>query len=123
MSLLLVMSGGALGAGARHLVGRATLGWWGPGFPVGTLIVNLLGALLMGLLVGALARWTLGEATWLFLGVGLLGGFTTFSAFSLDVITLAQRGQVAAAAGYALASVAGSIIALLAGLAATRPAP
>ena len=120
MPLLLVMLGGALGAGARHLVARAALALFGPGFPIGTLGVNLIGGLLMGLLVGGLARTDAGEAWRLFGGVGVLGGFTTFSAFSLDVVTLAERGQLFAAAGYLLASVAGSIAALVAGLALTR---
>ena len=60
--LLLVMLGGALGAGARHLVGRATLAWWGAAFPYGTLTVNVAGGLLMGMLVGALSRTGVGEA-------------------------------------------------------------
>lgn len=120
MPLLLVMLGGALGAGARHLFTRAALALFGPGFPIGTLGVNLIGGLLMGLLVGVLARTDAGEAWRLFGGVGVLGGFTTFSAFSLDVVTLAERGQLLTAAGYLLASVAGSIAALVAGLALTR---
>lgn len=119
MPLLLVMLGGALGAGARHLVGRA-LGSLTPGFPAGTLGVNLIGGLLMGLLAGALARGHAGEAWRLFGGVGVLGGFTTFSAFSLDVVTLAERGQFGTALAYLLASVIGSIVALVAGLALTR---
>lgn len=114
------MFGGALGAGARHLVGRATLAAFGPGFPVGTLGVNLLGGLLMGLLAGCLARAGGSEAWRLFLGVGVLGGFTTFSAFSLDLVTLAERGQLLAASGYLLASVFGSVAALVAGLALVR---
>jgi CrcB protein len=118
--LLLVMAGGAVGAGARHLVGRATLGLFGPGFPWGTLTVNLVGGLLMGLLAGTLVR-TGGSETWrLLLGTGVLGGFTTFSAFSLDVVTIAERGQLGVAALYVLASVAGAIVALVGGLALAR---
>lgn len=118
--LLLVMAGGAVGAGARHLVGRATLVLFGPGFPWGTLTVNLVGGLLMGLLAGTLAR-TGGSETWrLLLGTGVLGGFTTFSAFSLDVVTIAERGQLGVAALYVLASVAGAIVALVGGLALAR---
>ncbi len=114
------MAGGAVGAGARHLVGRATLGLFGPGFPWGTLTVNLVGGLLMGLLAGTLAR-TGGSETWrLLLGTGVLGGFTTFSAFSLDVVTIAERGQLGVAALYVLASVAGAIVALVGGLALAR---
>jgi len=116
MQLPLVMLGGAIGAGARHLTGRATLALFGPGFPVGTLLVNLVGGLLMGVLAGVLARTGGGEAWRLFLGVGVLGGFTTFSAFSLDAVLLVQRGQGGLAAAYVLASVAGAIAALVAGL-------
>jgi fluoride exporter len=116
MPLLLVMLGGAIGAGARYLVGQAMLGWLGPGFPWWTLLINVAGGLLMGLLTGVLLRWGLGDNWRLFLGVGVLGGFTTFSSFSLEAVTLAQRGAMAAAAGYVLASVAGAIAALVAGL-------
>ena len=120
-NLLLVMLGGAFGAGARHLVGRTTLAWFGPGYPWGTLAVNLIGGLAMGLLVGALARIGEGSEQWrLLLGVGVLGGFTTFSAFSLDVVTMAERGDWTAAAGYVLISVIGAVAALLAGMAVVR---
>jgi len=120
MNLFLVMAGGALGAGARHLAGRAALALAGPGLPVGTLAINVTGGLLMGVLAGLLARTTAGEPWRLFLGVGLLGGFTTFSAFSLDAVLLAERGQWVAAVGYVFASVLGSIAALVAGLALAR---
>lgn len=120
--LLLVMAGGALGAGARHLAGRAMLALAGSGFPWGTLTVNLLGGLLMGVLVGALAKVSAGEPWRLFLGVGVLGGFTTFSSFSLDALTLVERGRWPAALGYVLVSVAGSITALAAGLGLMRAA-
>lgn len=117
--LFLVMAGGAVGAGARHLVSRTTLLALGPGFPWGTLIVNLVGGLAMGLLAGVLVR-TGGSEQWrLLLGTGLLGGFTTFSAFSLDAVTLAQR-DAGLAALYVLASVAGAILALIGGLALAR---
>ncbi len=120
MPLILVMAGGALGAGARHLVGRATLAWLGAGFPDGTLTVNILGGLAMGLLVGILARAGAVEGWRLFAGVGVLGGFTTFSSFSLDVVNLYERGAIAVALGYILVSVVGSILALFAGLALVR---
>ncbi len=119
-NLILVMAGGALGAGARHLFGRWTLSAFGPNYPWGTLGVNLIGGLLMGLLVGTLARTSAGEPTRLLLGVGVLGGFTTFSAFSLDVATMIERGALAAAAGYVAVSVIGSIVALFAGLTLMR---
>lgn len=120
--LLLVMTGGALGSGARFLVGRATLAGFGPNFPYGTLTVNLVGGCAMGLLVGFLARHSVGENWRLLLGVGVLGGFTTFSAFSLDVVTLIERGSLGVALGYALVSVIGSIVALFAGLSLMRVA-
>ncbi|KQR87694.1 fluoride efflux transporter CrcB [Sphingomonas sp. Leaf343] len=119
-SLLLVMLGGALGSGARHLTGRATLAAFGPGFPAGTLTVNIVGGLAMGLLAGVLSR-TGGNEPWrLLLGVGVLGGFTTFSSFSLDVVTMIERGQPGIAIGYLLLSVIGSIGALVAGLSIAR---
>lgn len=122
MQLFLVMLGGALGAGARHLSGRAALALLGPGYPYGTLFVNLAGGVLMGLLAGVLARAGAagGEAWRLFLGVGVLGGFTTFSAFALDAVMLWHRGAAVAALGYVVLSVAGTIGGLVAGLALAR---
>jgi CrcB protein len=122
-ALLLVVAGGGIGAGLRHLVNVAALRLLGPWFPWGTVAVNLLGGLLMGLLVGMLARHELaGGANHmrLFLATGVLGGFTTFSAFSLDAVVLWERGAELAAAGYVLGSVAGAIAALMAGLALVR---
>ena len=118
----LVALGGAIGAGARHLVNIAALRAFGPAFPAGTLTVNVVGGLLMGLLAGwlALRYEDGGQALRLFLATGILGGFTTFSAFSLDAVLLWQRGDTAAAAGYVLASVILSILALLAGLSIMR---
>jgi CrcB protein len=94
----------------------------GPGFPAGTLTVNVLGGLLMGALAGFLAvRYaTGGQGIRLFLGTGVLGGFTTFSAFSLDAVLLWERGGSLAAIGYVLASVVLSVAALLAGLSLSR---
>jgi CrcB protein len=120
--LILVMAGGALGSAARFLVGRATLAGFGPNFPYGTLTVNLVGGFAMGVLAGLLARHNAGENWRLLLGVGVLGGFTTFSAFSLDVVTLFERGDLATAFGYALVSVIGSIAALFIGLSLVRVA-
>jgi CrcB protein len=120
-SLLLVMLGGAFGAGARHLVGRATLASFGPAFPWGTLAVNLIGGLAMGLLAGGLLRFGENGEPWrLLLGVGVLGGFTTFSAFSLDAMLMLERGDWGVALGYVLASVLGSVAALALGLGITR---
>lgn len=120
-NLLFVMLGGAFGSGARYLAGHATLAWFGPDYPWGTLAVNLIGGFLMGLLAGSLARFGQGGETWrLLLGVGVLGGFTTFSAFSLDAMVMIERGDWMTALGYILASVAGSILALALGLGAMR---
>ena len=118
--LFLVMLGGALGSGARYWTGRQMLDAFGPDFPYGTLTVNWVGGLLMGLLAGVLAR-TGGTEGWrLFIGVGILGGFTTFSSFSLDIITLIERGQITVALGYIALSLLGSLAALWAGLSITR---
>lgn len=121
-NLFLVMVGGAVGAGARHLVGRASLSLFGPGYPWGTLAVNIVGSLAMGVLTGLLARGLVagGETTRLLVGVGVLGGFTTFSAFSLDAVLMAERSGWIAALPYILASVIGSIAALVAGLQLVR---
>lgn len=117
------MLGGALGAGARHLAGVAQLRWLGPGFPWATLFVNLSGSLLMGLLAGWLARAGGSEQARLFLAVGVLGGFTTFSAFSLDIGLMIQRGELAGALAYILASVLGGVLLLFAGLWLMRGLP
>jgi CrcB protein len=109
-NLILVMLGGAAGAGLRYEVGRLTLRQLGYGFPWGTLSVNLVGGLLMGLLAGALTGIDMmSRPAWMLLGVGVLGGFTTFSAFSFDLFFMIQRGQLGVAAGYALASVLGAL--------------
>ena len=115
-NLLLVMLGGALGAGARHLAGVAQLRLLGPGFPWATLFVNLAGSLFMGLLAGWLVQRGGSEHMRLFLAVGILGGFTTFSAFSLDLGLMLQRGELASAMAYALASLVGGVVLLFAGL-------
>ncbi|WP_299361363.1 fluoride efflux transporter CrcB [uncultured Paracoccus sp.] len=117
---LQVALGGAAGAVARYGVNRATMAVLGPGFPVATLIVNVVGSFLMGLLVVLLA--TRGNAWAPLLMTGALGGFTTFSAFSLDALTLWQRGQHGAAAAYVLLSVGLSLSAIVAGLAVGRAA-
>ena len=122
ISLSLVMLGGALGAAARYLVGQALTGWLGPNYPWGTLAVNLIGGLAMGALVGMLARMASAEQARLFLAVGVLGGFTTFSAFSLELVTMIERGAWGLAMGYALASVIAAAVAVMAGLAIVRAA-
>lgn len=118
---LLVALGGGLGAALRHLTNLAALRLMGPGFPFGTLAVNIIGCFAMGVLAEILARRFGASAEWrLFLATGILGGYTTFSAFSLDVATLWMRGAMAAALGYVAASVLVSILALCAGLALGR---
>lgn len=114
-----VALGGALGASARYMTNVAVMRAIGPGFPWGTIIVNIVGSFLMGMLVVALAHK---DATRLapFLMTGLLGGFTTFSAFSLDVVTLWERGAVLTAGAYVAGSVILSITALVAGILAMR---
>ncbi|MBU3031653.1 fluoride efflux transporter CrcB [Paracoccus marinaquae] len=115
---LQVALGGAVGATARYAVYRA-IPLHGPGFPVATGVVNVAGSLLMGLLAAFMAhRWNSDYAPLLLAGV--LGGFTTFSAFSLDALTLWERGQAIGALVYVLASVVLSLAAVIAGLALGR---
>jgi len=123
-NLLIVMLGGAFGSGARHLTGRVMLGLLGPNWPWGTLTVNIVGGLLMGLLVGTLSRLSLGGEGWrLLLGVGVLGGYTTFSSFSLEVVMMIERGDWSSALAYVGLSLAGAILALFAGLFIMRAVP
>lgn len=115
--LLLVAVGGALGSGLRHLTNLAALRLLGSAFPWGTLTVNLVGCFLMGVFVELLARRFGGSAELrLFVATGILGGYTTFSAFSLDFAVLSQRGALAQAFGYLAASVVLSIAALFLGM-------
>lgn len=112
-TLFQVALGGAIGAMGRYLTGVAALRLAGTGFPWGTMIVNVSGSLAMGLLVSMLAHYG-GQRLAPFLMTGILGGFTTFSAFSLDAVTLWERGPV----GPALAYVAGSVVLSLAAVGA-----
>ena len=118
-----VMVGGAIGAGTRHLVGQIMLARLGPGFPWWTLSINIADSLLMGLLIGWLARSGGSDTARLFFGVGILGGFTTFSSFSMEFWSLFERGQVAQAAAYVLASVVIGIAVCGAGLLIMRQVP
>ena len=119
--LLLVALGGAIGSALRHLTNIAGLRLLGPGFPWGTFAVNIAGSFAMGLLVELLARrFGASEGLRLFLATGILGGYTTFSAFSLDTIVMAERGEVGMAMLYVAASVGLALIALIAGLALAR---
>lgn len=115
--ILAVAAGGTVGAVARYLVYVAAGRLLGPDFPFGTLIVNILGSFAMGALVESIAlTWSVRPETQLFLMVGVLGAFTTFSAFSLDVAVLYERGRVLLPAVYIASSVTLSIAALFAGL-------
>ena len=117
MNYLIVFLGGGIGSMARHGINVLTARWLGTGFPYGTLTVNVTGSIVMGLLAGYFAFKGEAAQSWrLFMMTGILGGYTTFSAFSLDAITLYERGQVGMALGYIAASGAVSIFGLLAGL-------
>ncbi|MDG2242022.1 MAG: fluoride efflux transporter CrcB [Rhodospirillaceae bacterium] len=116
-----VAAGGAIGSAARYLVTVLMQRAVGAGFPWWTLSVNVVGSFIMGVLVTAIAlRWSVGQTGQAFLMVGLLGGFTTFSAFSLDVASLIERNAVLSAGGYIVGSVVLSIGALFAGMAMAR---
>jgi len=118
---LAVFLGAGLGGALRHAVNRASLAWLGPGFPYGTLIVNVAGGLLMGVLAELfLVKGGGSQEFRLFLTTGLLGGFTTFSAFSLDAALMWERSDYAALGGYVIGSVVLSVGALFLGMAAVR---
>ena len=112
-----VAAGGALGAVCRYTLTAVVAPLFQPGFPVGTLAANVAGSFLMGALVELLALiWSPSEAMRAFLVVGVLGAFTTFSAFSLEAVDLLQQGLVGAAMAYILASVFLSLAAVFAGM-------
>lgn len=118
---LIVFLGAGIGGALRHAVNVATLAVFGPGFPLGTLIVNITGSFVMGLFAGWFALKADPGAAWrLFLATGVLGGFTTFSAFSLDAALMLERSNHWMAAGYILLSVLLAITALFAGLLLVR---
>ncbi|MES2034132.1 MAG: fluoride efflux transporter CrcB [Pseudomonadota bacterium] len=120
--LLFVAAGGAVGAVARYLVGVQATRALGTGWPYGTLAVNVVGGLAMGLLFATLAlRGGADQERWrLLLGVGVLGGFTTFSAFSLEVALMIERKDWGSAFGYSTLSVILSVAALFAGMMLVR---
>ena len=119
LTAIFVALGGAIGATLRWLTGQLTLRVMGPGFPWGTVTVNVLGSFLMGIMVVALAHKG-GTRAAPFLMTGLLGGFTTFSAFSLDAVALMERGQFSLAAVYVGGSVIIGLAALVLGMTLTR---
>jgi CrcB protein len=123
MLYLIVFVGAGIGGALRHGVNVGAARLFGYGFPYGTLMVNIAGSFLMGTLAGYFAfRPGIGQHLRLFLTTGILGGFTTFSAFSLDTALLVERNAFALAAGYVAGSVAASIAALFLGLAMFRTA-
>jgi CrcB protein len=118
-AILWVAAGGALGAVARYLAGFLLK--TASGFPCATMSVNIVGSLLMGLVIGWLSRQSAGyETLRLFLAVGILGGFTTFSAFSMDLFTLMEKRDIAAMALYLGGSLLGGLAAFIIGFMALR---
>ena len=119
--ILLVAVGGAVGSVARHLVGVASLRLFGPAFPFGTLIVNLVGAFVMGIFVELLARrFGASNDLRLLIATGVLGGFTTFSSFALDTAVLWERGEVISSFVYVATTLVLGLAALFLGLGLAR---
>lgn len=115
--LLAIAAGGALGSAARYLVVAQMTRWFGFNFPWGTLAVNVAGGLAIGILAELMAlKWSVSPELRAFLIVGILGGFTTFSAFSLETVSLAQTGAVISALVYVAGSVVLSVGAVVVGL-------
>ncbi len=105
--IVLVFLGAGAGGVFRHLVNLLAARWWGTDFPIGTLLINVTGSLLMGLLVGWLAfksstNWS--QPLRLFIATGVLGGYTTFSTFSLETVLLVERNEIGLAAAYVVLS-------------------
>ncbi|MBI3705430.1 MAG: fluoride efflux transporter CrcB [Rhizobiales bacterium] len=121
MGYLIVFLGGGVGAALRHGINLAVARMLGTAFPYGTLLINISGSFIMGLVAAYFAFKGDASQHWrLFLTTGILGGYTTFSAFSLDAALLYERGEIGLAALYVIASVAVSIVGLFAGLALVR---
>ena len=121
MGFLIVFLGGGFGAALRHGINLVSARLLGTAFPYNTFIINITGSIVMGLIVAYFAFKGDASQHWrLFLTTGILGGYTTFSAFSLDAALLYERGEVSAAAIYVVASVALSIAGLFAGFAVVR---
>ncbi len=121
MNYLLVFVGGGLGSVLRYIVNIVSPRLLGAAFPYHTFIINITGSTVMGLIAGYLALKGEAAASWrLFLMTGILGGYTTFSAFSLDAAVLYERGEIGLALFYVLGSVVLSIAGLFAGLALVR---
>src|SRR5437868_1217283 len=121
MNYFLVFIGGGVGSSLRHTVNVVCARWLGTAFPYGTFLINITGSIIMGLIAGYLAFKGGASQPWrLFLMTGILGGYTTFSAFSLDAALLYERGELALAALYVVGSVGLSIAGLFAGLTLMR---
>ena len=121
MNYVLVFVGGGLGATLRHVINMTCARCMGAAFPWGTFIINITGSTVMGLIAGYLAYKGEASQPWrLFLMTGILGGYTTFSAFSLDTAVLYERGELGLALAYVLGSVVLSIAGLFASLALVR---
>jgi CrcB protein len=121
MNYLLVFIGGGLGASLRHTVNVGCARACGLNFPYGTFVINITGSLVMGLIAGYLAFKGEASQPWrLFIMTGILGGYTTFSAFSLDSVLLYERGELGLATLYVVGSVVLSIAGLVAGLSLVR---
>jgi CrcB protein len=119
--VLAIAGGGALGAALRHYMNNAITVWLGDSFPWGIFAINVLGSFVMGVLVALFAHvWEPTQEMKAFLTVGILGGFTTFSTFSLDAVTLLERGVPGAAALYAGGSVVVAVGALYTGMILVR---
>ena len=121
MQFLLVFIGGGLGAALRHVVNLASLRLVGTALPYGTFFINVTGSILMGVVAGLFAwKVSLPPTLRLFIATGILGGYTTFSTFSLETALLFERGQAWQAVGYVAASVLLGVAGLFAGMAAVR---
>jgi len=112
----LVALGGGIGAVGRYFTGKVLFALAGGAFPWGTLVVNVLGGLAMGILTEVLALRGGSETLRLFMAVGVLGGFTTFSSYSLELVLMLEKGQFSTAVLYAAGSVIASVLALICGL-------
>ena len=116
-TLLFVAAGGAIGSVCRYLVGVGAARWFGVAYPWGTMTVNILGSLILGVLVEAFAlHWSPNQEVRAFFAIGILGAFTTFSSFSMETILLFERGEIAASFGYVVMTVVLSISAFAIGM-------
>ena len=112
--------GGAIGATARHLASKAVLAWTPPAFPWGTYLINITGCFAMGIVAGLANNGSISPTTRLFLATGILGGYTTFSAFGLEAQGLLSNGRISAALAYVLGQVVLGVLGVAVGLALAR---